>query len=171
LAGFVRAIMARELSDRSDILARANELGIDLDDGACVVVARAHSHVPDRGRLAPARLAVADRGHARRWRAGPSRALGERDDRPRAPSRPPPARRDDALAAGAPRRSLRELQAALPGHTFAIGRSRPVLGPERSPPRGQRGRCSPPTSPRATPSAPCWLSRRPVLTRLLLERD
>src|SRR5919199_1387496 len=46
LSAFVRAVMARELGDRADIVARAEELGIDLGEGACVVVARAHSHVP-----------------------------------------------------------------------------------------------------------------------------
>src|SRR3954453_1488964 len=62
LAGFLRALMARELSDRDDILARAGELGIALDEGACVVVARAPSHVPTEDGRRQGALAVADRG-------------------------------------------------------------------------------------------------------------
>src|SRR5690348_15383908 len=45
LTAFVRAVMARELGERADLLARAGELGVALEDGACVIVARAHSHV------------------------------------------------------------------------------------------------------------------------------
>jgi len=71
LAGFLRAIMARELDAREDIVARAEELGIDLDEGACVVVARAHSHVPTEDGWRQRVLAVADRG----TRAVASRAI------------------------------------------------------------------------------------------------
>jgi len=46
LTAFLRAIVARELPAREDVLARAGELGIELEDGASFVVARAHSHVP-----------------------------------------------------------------------------------------------------------------------------
>src|SRR5919108_1547855 len=59
LAGFLRAIVARELRDRDDILARAGELGIDLENGATVVVARAHSHVPTEDGWRQRVLAVA----------------------------------------------------------------------------------------------------------------
>jgi sugar diacid utilization regulator len=128
LAGFLRAVMTRELSARDDIVARAEELGIDLDEGACVVVARAHSHVPTEDGWRQRVLAVADRG----TRAVASRAvaaLGERDDRPGAEVVVLLPGADDALAGRTAEALARELQAALPGHTFAIGRSRVASDP------------------------------------------
>jgi len=132
LSGFLRAIMARELSARDDIVARAEELGIDLEDGACVVVARAHSHVPTEDGWRQRVLAVADRG----TRAVASRAvaaLGERDDRPGAEVVVLMPGADDALASRTAEALARELQAALPGHTFAIGRSRVASDPNDLP--------------------------------------
>jgi sugar diacid utilization regulator len=128
LSGFLRAIMARELDDRADIVARAGELGIDLVDGAVVVVARAHSHVPTEDGWRQRVLAVADRG----TRAVASRAvaaLAERDDRPGAEVVVLLPGADDALAGRTADALARELQAALPGHTFAIGRSRVASAP------------------------------------------
>ena len=46
LAGFLHALLDRDISGREDILGRAGELGLDLVEGASIVVARAHSHVP-----------------------------------------------------------------------------------------------------------------------------
>ena len=128
LTGFLRAVMARELHARDDILARAGELGIELADGACVVVARAHSHVPTEDGWRQRVLAVADRG----TRAVASRAvaaLAERDDRPGAEVIVLLPGADDGLAARTADALARELQTALPGHTFAIGRSRVASDP------------------------------------------
>jgi PucR family transcriptional regulator, purine catabolism regulatory protein len=128
LSAFLRAIMARELSRRDDIVARAEELGIALDDGACVVVARAHSHVPTDDGWRRRVLAVADRGS----RAMVSRAvcaLAERDDRPGAEVIVLLPGAGDTLAARTADALARELHASLPGHTFAIGRSRIASDP------------------------------------------
>jgi len=128
LGGFLRAIMSRELSERADIVARAAEIGLDLDDGVCVVVARAHSHVPTEDGWRQRVLAVADRG----VRAVVSRAvaaLGERDDRPGAEVVVLLPGADDGMAARTAEALSRELQSALPGHTFAIGRSRVASDP------------------------------------------
>ena len=38
-AGFVRAVLSREVTDRGDICARAAELGADLEQGAGVLIA------------------------------------------------------------------------------------------------------------------------------------
>jgi sugar diacid utilization regulator len=47
LAGdFVSAVLAREVTDRGDIVARAAEHGAALDDGAGIVIARAVPHAP-----------------------------------------------------------------------------------------------------------------------------
>ncbi|HEX2104843.1 MAG TPA: helix-turn-helix domain-containing protein [Solirubrobacteraceae bacterium] len=128
LAGFLRAVMSRELSGRDDILARASELGMDLAAGACVVVARAHSHVATDDGWRQRVLAVADRG-VRAVAGSAVAALGGRDDRPGAEVLVLLPGADDALAARAAEALVRELQASLAGHTFAIGRSRVASEP------------------------------------------
>jgi sugar diacid utilization regulator len=128
LTAFVRAVMAREAGERADLLARAGELGVALEDGACVIVARAHSHVATEDGWRRRVLAIADRG----VRAIASRAvavLGERDDRPGAEIVVLLPGADDGLAARTADALARELQAALSGHTFAIGRSRIASDP------------------------------------------
>jgi len=123
LAGFLRAVMSRELAAREHILARASELGLDLGDGASVVVARAHSHVATDDGWRQRVLAVADRG-VRAVAGSAVAALSERDDRPGAEVVVLLPGADDAQAARAAEALVRELQASLSGHTFAIGRSR-----------------------------------------------
>ena len=128
LTAFLRAIVARDLPAREDVLARAGELDIELEDGASFVVARAHSHVPTEDGWRQRVLAVADRG-ARAVVSRAVAALGERDDRPGAEVVVLLPGADDALAARTADGLARELQAALPGHTFAIGRSRVASDP------------------------------------------
>jgi DNA-binding PucR family transcriptional regulator len=128
LAGFLRAIMSRELAAREDILARASELGIDLAAGASVIVARAHSHVATEEGWRQRVLAVADRG-VRAVAGAAVAALSERDDRPGAEVVVLMPGADDAQAARAAEALARELQTSLSGHTFAIGRSRVASEP------------------------------------------
>jgi sugar diacid utilization regulator len=128
LSAFLRAIIEREVGARDDILARAGELGIELEGGASFVVARAHSHVPTEDGWRQRVLAVADRG-ARAVVGRAVAALGERDDRPGAEVIVLLPGADDALAARTADAVARELHAALPGHTFAIGRSRVASDP------------------------------------------
>jgi sugar diacid utilization regulator len=120
--------MARELGAREDILARAGELGIDLTAGASFVVARAHSHVATDDGWRRRVLAVADRGVRAVAGAGVT-ALSGRDDRPGAEVVVLLPGADDAQAARAADALVRELQASLSGHTFAIGRSRVASEP------------------------------------------
>jgi DNA-binding PucR family transcriptional regulator len=128
LAGFLRAIMSRELAAREDILARASELGLDVAAGASIVVARAHSHVATDDGWRQRVLAVADRG-VRAVAGSAVAALSERDDRPGAEVVVLLPGADDAPAAPAAEALVRELQASLSGHTFAIGRSRVASEP------------------------------------------
>jgi PucR family transcriptional regulator, purine catabolism regulatory protein len=128
LAGFLRAVLERDLSGREDILARAGELGLDLVEGATVVVARAHSHVPTEDGWRQRVLAVADRG-ARAVVPGAAAALAARTEAPGAEIVIVLPGSDDAAAARTADGILRELQSALPGHTFALGRSRPATDP------------------------------------------
>jgi sugar diacid utilization regulator len=128
LNGFLRAVLARELTDRGDVVARASELGLDLEAGGAVIVARAHSHVATEDGWRARILAVADRG-ARAVASGAVAALVERDDRRGAEVVVLVPGADDAVAARAADALVRELQAALPGHTFAVGRSRVAADP------------------------------------------
>ena len=128
VTGFLRAIMSRQLADRDDILDRAADLGIDLDAGSCVVVARAHSHVATEEGWRQRVLAVADRG-VRAVTSAAVSALSERDDRPGVEVIVLLPGADEVLAARAAEALSRELQAALAGHTFAIGRSRAAADP------------------------------------------
>src|SRR5688572_13297354 len=43
---FLRAVLHRRVTDRGDIVARAGELGVGLEEGAAVVVVRAHHYAP-----------------------------------------------------------------------------------------------------------------------------
>jgi sugar diacid utilization regulator len=128
LSAFLHAVLDRDLSGREDILARAGELGLDLVEGATVVVARAHSHVPTEDGWRQRVLGVADRG-ARAVVPAAASALAARADASGAEIVIVLPGADDATAARAADAVLRELRSALPGHTFAIGRSRPAGDP------------------------------------------
>jgi sugar diacid utilization regulator len=128
ISAFLQQLLARGFDERGDLLARAEELALDLDDGASVVVARAHAHVTTddgwRGRV----LMTAERG-ARAVVPGAVAARRERADAVGAEVVVLVPGADEAEAARAAEAVVRELTAALPGHTFAIGRSRPAPDP------------------------------------------
>src|SRR3954451_16019611 len=56
---FVRALLDRTITDRGDIEARAAELGVDLGDGAGVLMARAVPHVTQTGQWRARVLTIA----------------------------------------------------------------------------------------------------------------
>jgi len=130
---FLRAILARELTDRAELLARAAALSVDIESGASMIVARAHPQAPTdegwRGRV----RAVAERGA----RAVASRAIAALSSRE---GNSPAAEvlvlipgRDEAAAARAAQAILREMEAGLSGYTFALGRSRIAEDPSDLP--------------------------------------
>jgi hypothetical protein len=150
-ADFLRAILARELGGSEELLARGRELSLELQDGASMIVARAHPQAPTEDGWRPRVRAVAERG-ARAVVSRSIAALTEREGgvqslagaasagRSRAPGPEgwvgvgggaagaevlllvPGG--EEAVAARAAESVLRELQAGLPGCTFAVGRSR-----------------------------------------------
>jgi sugar diacid utilization regulator len=128
LTAFVRAVLDRELSGREDILARAGELGLDLVEGATILVARAHPRVPTEDGWRQRVLSVADRG-ARATVPGAAAVLAARTEAPGAEVVVLLPGVDDGAAARAADAVLRELQSSLPGHAFALGRSRPATDP------------------------------------------
>jgi sugar diacid utilization regulator len=121
LAGdFVGAVLAREVTDRGDIVARAAEYGSALDDGAGVVVARAVPHAPQSGEwrervltLAIRALRAASRGSLAMRRDGESAEVAAIV----------PCEGEEALARAA---SIleRELTTSLGGFAVTVARSR-----------------------------------------------
>ncbi len=122
-ADFLRAVLARELTDREELLTRAKDLSLDVQEGASMIVARAHPQVPTdegwRGRV----RAVAERG-ARAVASRSIAALSERDGVAGAEVLLLVPGGEEATAARAAEGILREMEAGLSGYTFALGRSR-----------------------------------------------
>jgi DNA-binding PucR family transcriptional regulator len=122
-ADFMGALLRRELTEREELIAQARELSLEVADGASVIVARAHPQTPtDEGWRARVR-AVAERG-ARAVVSRSIAALSERDGTVGAEVLLLVPGSEEPLAARAAEAVLRELEAALAGYTFAIGRSR-----------------------------------------------
>jgi sugar diacid utilization regulator len=122
-ADFMGALLRRELTEREELIAQARELSLEVADGASVIVARAHPQTPtDEGWRARVR-AVAERG-ARAVVSRSIAALSERDGTVGAEVLLLVPGGEEPLAARAAEAVLRELEAALAGYTFAIGRSR-----------------------------------------------
>ncbi len=124
-AEFLRAILRRELSEREELLARAGEMSLDIEDGASVIVARAYPQAPtDEGWRARVR-AVAERGA----RAVVNRSIAALSEREGAGAIGAEVLLlipggEEATAARAAEAVLREMEAGLQGYTFALGRSR-----------------------------------------------
>jgi PucR family transcriptional regulator, purine catabolism regulatory protein len=131
-ADFLRAILRRELTGRDELLARAKDLSLAIDDGSCMIVARAHPQSPTdegwRGRV----RAIAERG-ARAVASRSIAALSERDGVAGAEVLVLVPGGDDATAARAADAVLHEMQASLAGYTFALGRSRVATDPSELP--------------------------------------
>ena len=122
-ADFMSALLRRELTEREELIAQARELSVEVADGASVIVARAHPQTPtDEGWRARVR-AVAERG-ARAVVSRSIAALSDRDGTVGAEVLLLVPGGEEPLAARAAEAVLRELEAALAGYTFAIGRSR-----------------------------------------------
>ncbi len=150
---FLRAILRRELTDGEELLERAKQLSLAIEDGATMLVARAHPQAPTdegwRGRV----RAVAERG-ARAVVSRSIAALSEVEGKPHGAagragnpeSWVESAVRgvgaevlvlvpggDEATAGRAADAVLHEMQASLAGYTFALGRSRVAAEPAELP--------------------------------------
>jgi sugar diacid utilization regulator len=133
---FLEDLLARRITDRENIVARAGELGCDLSGGAGVIVVRARPQQPEEGDWRARLLTVAERGaraiertslaalaEAGWARHGSGRAEGAkaRAERELVIVTPCPAASGARRVAGA---VLRELEAGLPGFTVTVARSR-----------------------------------------------
>jgi sugar diacid utilization regulator len=122
---FVRAVLEREVTDRGDIVARAAELGAEIDPGAGVVIARATPHAAQSGEWRTRVLTVA----LRALRTAGGRALGAlAEEEPAEVAAIVPAADGDQLAR-ASQALERELAAALPGFAITVARSRRMQDP------------------------------------------
>ncbi len=131
-ADFLSVALAREPLPREELLARARELSLDLQDGASVIVARAHPQAPtEEGWRARAR-SVAERG-ARAVIGKSIAALSERDGAAGVEILLLLPGGEEASAARAAEAVLREMDSALSGYTFALGRSRIAEDPTELP--------------------------------------
>jgi sugar diacid utilization regulator len=129
VASFLHQVLAHGFTSGADLLARAQELAIDgLDAGGSVVVARAHAHVPTDDGWRARVLATAERG-ARAATPTAVAALRERADTVGAEVVVVIPGDDEEAAARTADAIVRELNAALTGHTFAVGRSRVASDP------------------------------------------
>jgi sugar diacid utilization regulator len=122
---FQRALLARRIEDRADLLARGKELGTDLSSGASVAVVRAHARTPTEDDWRRRMLAVAARG-ARSIASGSIASPTETDPGEVVLLVPDGDGETGRRVASA---VLRELEAGLAGFAFAIGRSRRVEDP------------------------------------------
>jgi sugar diacid utilization regulator len=129
---FLRAILTRELTDRDLLVERAHDLGVELEGGASVIVARAHPQAPTEEGWRSRVRAIVERGS----RAVANRsiaALSEREDAPGAEVLLLVPAGDESTTSRTAEAVLRELQATLPGYTFALGYSRIAEDPQDLP--------------------------------------
>jgi len=134
VASFLADLLERRVTDRENIVARADELGSDLSAGASLLVVRAHPLHPEdgdwrarviriaqRGAVAVARDALAAGVELASW-AG-HRAEPDPEILIVVPGNDPDLARRAADAVA------RELELGLSGYTFAVALSRPAVDP------------------------------------------
>ena len=124
---FVRAVISRQLTDRRDILARAADLGTDLEGGGGVVMARVAPRTAQTGDWRERTLTFAARG----LRAAAPGALLAFAAGPEASSERREAElvaivpsRDETTLARSSNALSSELEIALPGFAVTVGSSR-----------------------------------------------
>ena len=127
-AGFLTAVLRREVTDRGDIVAHAAELGIDVAPGSALIVVRTHHYAPAdedwRGRV----LAAAERA-ARASAPGSLAAVVDPlgDGAGHVVVLLPAT--SDAEVRRVAEAVARELRSSLHGFTFAVGHSRLAADP------------------------------------------
>ena len=128
VSDFLEDLLARRITDRENIVARAGELGCDLSRGASALVVRARPQHPEEGDWRARVLTAAERG-ARGIERTSLAALVDTDLRVErelvivTPGVDAPAAKRVATA------MVRELEAALPGFSVTVARSRHASDP------------------------------------------
>jgi sugar diacid utilization regulator len=120
---FLHDLLGRRLFERGEVLERAEAIGVDVSAGASLVVIRAQLHVPAEEGWRERVVTVAERGARAAVPSAVVASSGRPD--PRGSELVILIPGDDAEAAERVGDAvLRELGASLPGHSFALGRSR-----------------------------------------------
>jgi len=122
---FQRAVLAGDIADGDDLVARGKELGTDLAVGGTVVVVRAHPRKATEDDWRRRLLALALRG-ARSVASGSIGSPNANDAGQIVLLVPDPQGEAGRRVSSA---ILRELESGLPGFAFAIGRSRHAADP------------------------------------------
>jgi sugar diacid utilization regulator len=125
---FLRAVLHRQVTDRGDIVARAAELGVELEAGAAVVVVRAHHYAPAEDDWRARGLAAAERA-ARAVAPGAIAAVDEVPADTAGQVLVLAAATGDSEARRIAEAVARELQSALHGFSFSVGYSRVAFDP------------------------------------------
>ena len=134
VASFLVDVLDRKVTDRENIIARANELGSDVAAGGSVIVARAHPQQPEEGDWRARVLVLAERG-ARSVTPGALAAIVQTKGRPTAGHQDGelvvvvPNGDDPGLDRRAAAAILRELEAGLANYTLSVAISRPAGDP------------------------------------------
>jgi sugar diacid utilization regulator len=127
-AEFLRAVLKREVTDRGDLIARGEELGIDLGSGGAIVVVRAHHLAPAEDDWRARVLGAAERAARTTATGSLAAVLPALDESAGQVVVLVPVTDDDGLRRVA-EAVARELQSSLHGFTFAVGHSRVALDP------------------------------------------
>ena len=123
---FVRAVLTRQVTDRGDLVARAAELGSEVESGAGVLFARAAPRAAQTGDWRARVLVVALRALRA---ASPGAVADLADDGERAEVHGIVPMADAAPLARAAKALARELEASLPGFHVTVGSGRWVADP------------------------------------------
>lgn len=124
---FVRSLLSRDVTDRENIAARAEELGADLSGGAGVLIARAHPRSAQSGDWRARVLTIALRA-VRAVSTGALAAEGEHPGEGAEIVAVVPTSEDDRLARAAAGLSS-ELEQGLSGFAVTVSRSRVASDP------------------------------------------
>ena len=132
VADFLSDLLDRRVTDRENIVARANELGCDLSAGAVVVVARAQPQQPEEGDWRARVLMLAERGARAVDKDALAAVVTFKGGRPGASDGElvvvVPGTESD-LGRRAAEAVLRELEAGLTNFHLSVAISRPATDP------------------------------------------
>jgi sugar diacid utilization regulator len=135
VAEFLHDLLGRRVIASDEIVARAEEIGVDVSAGAAVVVVRAQLHVPTEEGWRERVVTVAERGARATVPTAVAASSGRADAIGSEVVILVPGA-DASVAERVAEGVLRELGASLPGHSFALGRSRFAAGPADLPRAG-----------------------------------
>jgi sugar diacid utilization regulator len=134
VASFMADVLDRKVTDRENIVARAEELGCDLSEGGSIVVARAYPQRPEEGDWRARVLTIVERG-ARGAAPGALAASVVKRGR-RVPGASPDGELvvvvpggDSGLARRAAEAVLRELESSVPTFSRSVAISRVATDP------------------------------------------